>query len=392
LPTTYVIIPAAGQGRRMGGPIAKQFLPIHDIPLLVWTVRAFTTHPDISGIVVAVAPDTVEHVRALLTHYQCMERVRLVIGGDNRQTSVANAVQVLPVECDVVLVHDAARPVVSAELISRVAAAAVHGCVSAAVPMQETVKVVDGDTVQRTLDRSQLWSIQTPQGFPRSVLAQAHQTMGNGQLFTDDCALAEALGHTVRIVQGDPQNLKVTTPADLPIVELFLAPQEEPPTFPGVGMGYDVHRLVEGRALVLGGVTIPYQYGLLGHSDADVLLHAVMDALLGAAGLGDIGHHFPDSKPEYAGASSLVLLLQVYKLLSERCLQPCGVDVVLIAEKPKIAPYVQQMRVNIATALSLPPSAVNVKATTNEAMGFVGRKEGMAAQAVARVRRVRESK
>jgi 2-C-methyl-D-erythritol 4-phosphate cytidylyltransferase/2-C-methyl-D-erythritol 2,4-cyclodiphosphate synthase len=385
LPSTYVIIPAAGQGRRMGGPIAKQFLPVHGTPLLVWTVRAFAEHPAIDGIVIAVAPDTVEHVRALLHDSRYAEKVRLVVGGDERQASVANAVRALPASCDVVLVHDAVRPCVSAELIGRVADAAKQGCATAALPMQETVKVVEAGVVKQTLDRSRLWSVQTPQGFPRAVLAQAHETMSKNLSFTDDCSLVEALGHPVRIVQGDPRNLKVTTPADLPIVELYLASKTASSRFPGVGMGYDVHRLVEGRPLVLGGVTIPYQWGLLGHSDADVLLHAVMDALLGAAGLGDIGQHFPDTDPDYAGAVSMDLLHKVDELLRRRGLQPDGVDAVLTAERPKIAPYIPQMRANMAKALQLPLEAVNVKATTSEGMGFVGRCEGMAAQAVARV-------
>lgn len=384
--STYVIIPAAGQGKRMGGRHAKQYLELRGVPILVWTVRAFQAHPQVAGLVVAVPPGDEARVAALLTQHGCATGVQVVAGGSDRQASVAAALSALPADCDVVLVHDAARPLVSRDVIDRVIAAAGNGPVTAAVPVHETIKRVNGDLVEETLDRSTLWSIQTPQGFPRALLDAAHQAAGTERA-TDDCVLVERLGVNVRVVPGAPENIKITTPADLPVAALWLEEKckTAKPSCPGIGLGYDVHRLVAGRALVLGGVPIAYEYGLLGHSDADVLLHAVMDALLGAAGLGDIGQHFPDHDPAYAGISSLLLLQRVADLLAVRNLRPCGVDVVLIAQKPRIAPYTQAMRANIAGVLQLPVEAVNVKATTNEKLGFVGREEGIAAQAVARV-------
>lgn len=378
----HAIIPAAGQGRRMGAPHPKQYLKVRGKPLLVWTVQALTAHPRVAGGVVVVPAGDESLVQSLFQKYGCHGQMQVVAGGLDRRASVAAGLDALPNDCDVVLVHDGARPLVSPEVIERVADAARSGAVTAALPVHETVKSVEDGVVLQTIDRSQLWSIQTPQGFPRELLARAHALPDDGEA-TDDCALVERLGETVRVVMGAPENMKVTTPADLPLAELWLAQKEVGPSCPGMGLGYDVHRLVSGRPLVLGGVEIPYEYGLLGHSDADVLAHACMDALLGAAGLGDIGQHFPDHDPLYARVSSLVLLRQVIVKLDHLDLRVGGIDAVVVAEKPRLAEHIPAMRTRLAEAMGVTAACVNVKATTNERLGYLGRQEAIAAQAVA---------
>jgi len=335
-------------------------------------------------VLVVPAGDEV-FVQSLLKEHHVRGHIRVVAGGENRRASVAAGLTALPDDCDIVLVHDGARPLVSSKVIERVADAARSGAVTAAWPIHETVKRVIEEAVVQTVDRSQLWSVQTPQGFPRELLTRAHAA-SDGEEATDDCTLVEQLGETVRVVLGAPENIKITTPADLRFAERWLAANEpvaDDVECPRMGIGYDVHRLMPERPLILGGVEIPYELGLLGHSDADVLTHACIDALLGAAGWGDIGQHFPDNDPLYAGASSIGLLRQVVSGLSQRHLRVGGVDAVVVAEKPRLAEHIPLMRARLAEAMDIPSARVNIKATTNEGLGFPGRQEGIAAQAVA---------
>lgn len=383
--STFAIVPAAGRGRRLGASEPKQYLKIDGIPLLVRTLQALAAFPSLAGFVIAVPPGDERRVEALLQEHGFAHRARVVAGGQDRQASVAVALAALPAECDVVLVHDAARPLVPMQVVADVAAAARDGAVTAAVPVQDTVKAVEAGVVVRTLDRSGLWAVQTPQGFPRKLITRAHIEARNERA-TDDCALVERLGEPVRVVMGAAENIKITTPADLKLAKVWLQQENASRSFPRIGLGYDVHRLVAGRPLVLGGVEIAHERGLLGHSDADVLVHACIDALLGAGGLGDIGQHFPDSDPTYAGVSSLVLLRQVVAELQAANLTVGGIDAVIIAEKPRVAHYIPTMRAHIADAAGVPATCVNVKATTNEQLGFLGRREGIAAQAVAWVK------
>ena len=256
-----------------------------------------------------------------------------------------------------------------------------------AIPVKDTVKEREeagawGLQRVRTLDRSRLIAVQTPQIFRRQTLLEAHRYAKEHHLTgTDDASLAEAMGEKVVILQGDERNHKVTTMDDVPVLEFYMTGPSEH----RVGSGYDVHPLVSGRKLILGGVEIPYEKGLDGHSDADVLVHAVMDALLGAAGLKDIGTYFPDTDAAFKNISSLILLRKVRQILIENSCRVINVDVTLLAQQPKIKPYVAQMTANLADALQIDPSAVCVKATTTEHLGFVGRQEGMAAQAAAMV-------
>ena len=317
----------------------------------------------------------------------------VVAGGQTRQESVAIGLFTLGGDPDdLILVHDGARPLVTSEVITRcIDGARRWGNAVAALPVADTLKAVDGagddaPTVTRTIDREGLWAVQTPQTFSVHALYAAHTSARDeGWTGTDEASLVERFGDTpVHLVLGDPQNFKITRPDDLRLASSVLrgrGAEAAPPM--RIGFGYDIHRLTEGRPLVLGGVPIPSPRGLDGHSDADVLLHALCDALLGAAGLPDIGHLFPNTDPAYKDADSLSLLREVVRRLSELGYGVGNVDLTLLAEAPKIAPFIPQMRAAIADCLLVRPSQVGIKATTNEGLGALGRGEGMAAHAVA---------
>ncbi|MGI4790021.1 MAG: 2-C-methyl-D-erythritol 4-phosphate cytidylyltransferase [Janthinobacterium lividum] len=386
----YVLIPAAGRAARFsaeGVSGNKVFSLLGGKPLLYWTAQAFASHPDIDGIVVVAGPEEVSRCRESLAG---IDKVFAVVsGGQTRQASVAIGLFALGGDPDdLILVHDAARPLVSADIIDRcIAGARQWGNAVAALPVSDTLKAVD-DTlaVQRTVDREGLWAMQTPQAFRLDTLFQAHiAARDTGWTGTDEAALVEQFSEEpVHLVLGDPSNLKVTRPEDLPLAEaIWQSRQSAAPPQTRIGFGYDIHPLTEGRKLMLGGVEVPSSRGLDGHSDADVLLHALCDALLGAAGLPDIGHLFPNTDDAYKGISSLALLREVVRRLHAENYAVGNVDMTLIAEAPKIAPYVAQMRSVIAEALLVEPSRVGIKATTNEQLGSLGRGEGIAAHAVA---------
>jgi 2-C-methyl-D-erythritol 4-phosphate cytidylyltransferase/2-C-methyl-D-erythritol 2,4-cyclodiphosphate synthase len=266
-------------------------------------------------------------------------------------------------------------------VIEAVVAGGARGAVVPVVPVPDTVKRVDAGAVVATLDRSVLGLVQTPQGFARSVLVDALAALGDADV-TDDAQAVELAGGHVVVVEGEPGNVKVTSPSDLEIARLRVAASVGLGASVRVGIGYDLHRLVPGRRLVLCGVEIPFEKGLEGHSDADVATHAVMDALLGAVAAGDIGQHFPPGDPEYKDISSLVLLDRVVEIVRSRAFAVRFVDVVIVAEKPKLAPFVPQMRAMLARVLGVPVDAVSVKATTTEGMGPEGTGEAISARAV----------
>ena len=288
---------------------------------------------------------------------------------------------------EIIVVHDAARPLCSSDLIIRtVEAASRFGAAIAALPAQDTVKQrAGGDDrfVGRTLARQQIVLAQTPQAFRRAVLAEAIQLGRNGEAATDEAVLAERAGHRVAIVEGDPRNIKITTERDLSIAKRLL---EDTMSTGRIGIGYDLHRLVEGRPLVLGGIRIPHDRGLDGHSDADAVCHAATDAILGAVAAGDIGRHFPDTDPRWAGASSIDLLRAVADLVRTRGFTVVNLDVVVVAEEPKIGPHADRMRESVAAAVGIDPDAVSIKGKTNEGMDATGRGEAIATHAVAMVR------
>ncbi len=358
---TNVLILAGGSSSRMNG-INKQFALIGGIPVIIKSILAFEHCPLVSDIIAAVRECDADRLAALCGEYGITKLKKTVPGGDTRTESARRAFAECD-DCDIIIVHDGARPYVSAALIERVInAAAAHGAAIPALPLKDTVKFTDEKGFSAgTPDRAALRAVQTPQAF---LCSQYREMMLSGKDATDDAGLAEMLGMPVFLTEGDPRNIKITTPDDLP---------KEKNSMFRIGHGYDVHLLTEGRKLIIGGVDIPFDLGLLGHSDADVLVHAVMDAMLGALALGDIGRHFPDNDPQYKGADSIGLLRRVTEMIHERGYSVSNLDCTINAEKPKLAPYTAQMRSNIAAACGCSESQVSVKATTEEGLGLAGK-------------------
>jgi 2-C-methyl-D-erythritol 4-phosphate cytidylyltransferase/2-C-methyl-D-erythritol 2,4-cyclodiphosphate synthase len=375
-----VIVAAGGSGTRLGAGTPKQLLDIGGQSMLVRTVGAFAGHPRVSEIVVVLP--TANMGEAISS----TKPVHIVAGGARRQDSVAHGFARVSPDAEIVLVHDAARPFVSAALIDRtIEAAAIHGAVIPALDVKDTVKRIKANRlIVETLPRDAIVLAQTPQAFRRHVLAAAIAAGRPDIEATDEAMLAERAGHPVYVVGGDPRNVKITTPDDLDAARR----QSAPARTGRAGTGYDLHRLVEGRALILGGVTIPSTKGALGYSDADVVCHAVTDAVLGAVGLGDIGRHFPDTDPEWKNASSVDLLRRAVALVRDAGYEVGNVDVTVILETPKIKDHVDAMRANIASALGVDASRVSVKGKTNEGVDAIGRGEAIAAHAIALLRRV----
>ena len=380
--TISAVLVAAGSSTRMG--FDKLSFDLGGETVLHRSIRAFDQCPQIGEIVLVAGKN-----RAFVEQQAvgCTKPVQIVAGGATRAESAKNGV--LAAHGELVAVHDAARPFVSPAVIAAVLEAAARcGAAAPAVPVKDTIKQAvpgDGKTVpeaclvRSTPDRSTLYAVQTPQCFDRTQYLAALQELDaeKARLVTDDCSLFELTGRSVQLTQGDYANLKITTREDLP------RPVQKEETRMRIGHGYDVHRLVEGRKLILGGVEIPFEKGLLGHSDADVLAHAVMDAVLGAAALGDIGQHFPDNDPAYVGADSLELARHVARILSEHGYRVENIDATILCQRPKLAPHIPAMRANLAAAFGLPVDAVSVKATTEEHLGFTGEGLGIAAHAVA---------
>ena len=382
--STALIIAAAGNSSRMGAGVDKQFVMLAGKPVLWHTVNAFAQLTQIRQMLVTVSPGNADRVSALLQQMGVGIPWQVVAGGAERQDSVRNALELVSPSVELVMVHDGARPFVESSCVLKsMQTAAETGAAVVAVPVKDTIKCSDAaGNVEQTLDRSRLWQVQTPQTFRRELLIKAHeQAAVAGVVATDDAALVEWAGGSVNLVRGSYYNFKVTTPEDLVLAEAVAA-ERSGRRMQRVGFGYDVHQFVAGRPLMLGGVEVPHDRGLEGHSDADVLLHAISDALLGAAGLGDIGKHFPDTDPLYKGISSLLLLREVCRKLNEAGYKTQNLDAVIAAQEPKLAPFIARMNETIAAALDISVAQVNVKATTTERLGFVGRKEGIAAQAV----------
>ena len=370
------IIAAAGAGRRLGADRPKQLLEIGGRTMLEHSTSAFLGHPRVSDVI-AVLPDAM-----------AIPGVRVVTGGARRQDSVANGFDAVPADADVVLIHDAARPFVTADLISRtIDAAATHGAAIAALQSRDTVKRVSRDgVITGTISRDEIYLAQTPQGFRRDVLARAIAVGRSGVEATDEAMLAERAGVKVHVVDGDPGNVKITTEADLAAARSRTQAMGKPARTGRAGTGYDLHRLVEGRSLVIGGVTIPSERGALGHSDADVVCHAATDAILGAAGLGDIGRHFPDDDPRWKDANSLALLAQATAMVAREGYEVGNLDVTVVLERPKIKDNIDEMRARVARAIGIDASRVSIKGKTNEGVDAIGRGEAIAAHAVALVR------
>lgn len=389
------IVAAGGQGQRLGGDQPKQFLAIDGRSLLQRSIEALLGTGLVSDVVV-VAP--AEHVdRIAGAPWLDRARVRVVAGGARRQDSVASGFDAVTPDADIVLVHDAARPFVSRDVVARAIDAAVaHGAAIAAVRARDTVKraapAAGREIVAGTLPRDEIFLAQTPQAFRRDVLEAAIRLGRQGTEATDEAALAELAGHPVTLVEGDILNMKITTEADLRLARALAAAERNAgagtaPAGAGtaarVGTGYDLHRFVPGRPLVLGGVRIASDVGLAGHSDADAIAHALTDAVLGAAALGDIGRLFPDSDARWKDADSLMMLREAVARVREAGYAIANVDVTVVAERPKIGPHRDEIRASLARALGIDPERVSVKGKTNEGVGALGRGEALAVHAVA---------
>lgn len=375
------IVVAAGRSARMGE--AKQWIDLQGIPVLGHTLLAFEGVPCVATVVVVVREEDLARTQALCTRLELKKISAVTAGGDTRQQSVAAGLKAVPAGCSLVAVHDGARPFVTPALIGRVAElAALTGAAAAAVRVKDTIKKAgENGVVLETPDRRGLWSVQTPQIFHRELYRQAlADAVRTGRDYTDDCQLMEAAGHPVHLCESDYGNIKITTPEDIVLARAMMA--ERAGMAMRIGHGYDVHRLAPGRPLIIGGVTIPYEKGLDGHSDADVLLHAVMDALLGAAAMGDIGAWFPDTDERFSGADSRVLLDETVRMIREKGYRVGNIDATILAQEPKMKPHIPAMRRCIASAASIPEEQVSVKATTEEGLGFTGEKQGIAAHAV----------
>jgi 2-C-methyl-D-erythritol 4-phosphate cytidylyltransferase/2-C-methyl-D-erythritol 2,4-cyclodiphosphate synthase len=386
MPSAAVIIPAAGSGARMGLDYPKQYHYLAGVPILIHTIRAFTNIPSVSRIIVVVPPDRLADSQQLLTEYNlsCLT-ITLAGGGRRRQDSVLAGLECLTDATEIVLVHDGARPLIKPELIQRCLEAAwQHGAAIAAIPVKDTLKKSHRDqTIAATIDRRGLWQAQTPQAASLSLFKQAYAALGNKDV-TDEAALLEQAGIPVTLIEGSETNIKITRPEDLILAEKIMRPYSPSAIVPvmRIGHGYDAHRLVAGRKLILAGVTIPHSQGLAGHSDADVVTHALCDAVLGAIGAGDIGQHFPDSDQCFKDIYSITLLQQVIKLAFDKGFVIANADITIICQAPKLAPYREDMRLALANACQAGIDQINLKATTTEKMGFTGREEGISCHAV----------
>jgi 2-C-methyl-D-erythritol 4-phosphate cytidylyltransferase/2-C-methyl-D-erythritol 2,4-cyclodiphosphate synthase len=362
----------------MGASAPKQFLDLNGRSILQRSVAAFDAHPSINRIVVVLAPEMVASAADLVgaTSKPCA----MVAGGARRQDSVAAGVNALSADIDVVLIHDAARPFADAALIDRVlAGVAEAGASVPATRVRDTVKRVPagGDQIAATVPREELWLAQTPQGFRRQILEASMARANVDVAATDDGMVVEMAGHPVKIVQGDERNVKITTPEDLAAARAATSPGSR------VGTGYDLHRLVAGRLLVLAGVVIPFDKGPDGHSDGDVVCHALIDAMLGAAGAGDIGRHFPNNDPAWKDAAGLDLLARAVAIVSAAGWSVSNADITVVLERPKLAPHIQAICQKLAAVLGVAADRVSVKGKTNEGVDAVGRGEAIASHAVA---------
>jgi 2-C-methyl-D-erythritol 4-phosphate cytidylyltransferase/2-C-methyl-D-erythritol 2,4-cyclodiphosphate synthase len=380
---TTALIVAAGSGTRFGSPIPKQYQDIGGMPILRRSVLAFLNHPLVSDVQIVYSPQHRDLYDRAVAGLGLPEPVK---GGATRQDSVRLGLEALAETSPApsfVMIHDAARPLIDTQTITAVRKAldSAQGAI-AAKPLVDTLKRGKGQIITDTIDRANLWQAHTPQAFHFESILAAHKA-AIGQQLTDDAAVAEKAGMTVTLVPSNPDNMKITNPDDLGRAARLLGQ-----TYGDIrtGLGFDVHRLVKGEVIHLGGLAIPHDMTLEGHSDADVILHALTDALLGTMAAGDIGTHFPPSDPQWKGADSAIFVRQVVQMINERGGMISNADVVVMCEQPRLGPHREAMQKRLANLLEINPDRVSVKATTTERLGFTGRGEGIAAQAVATVR------
>ncbi|MGB4058290.1 MAG: 2-C-methyl-D-erythritol 4-phosphate cytidylyltransferase, partial [Alphaproteobacteria bacterium] len=374
----HVLIAAAGQGDRFGGSLPKQYSLLHGKSLLRHTLDAFIHHIKPASLRVIINPEHSELYHAAVTGLSLPEPI---YGSNERKSSVYNGLSSISdaKDDDIILVHDAVRPLIApAEITTVIAKALETGAASLACPVTDTLRNTSGETISR----DGLWAVQTPQAFRYDLLKKAHLSSLQA---TDDAGLVIALGHPVAMVKGSRSNIKITFPDDMIMAERLMTKNYTVRT----GLGFDVHAFEKSdknRPLMLGGIKVDHPFGLAGHSDADVALHAITDALLGALAEGDIGQHFPPSNPDYKNLASDIFLKRARAIADEKSAMIQNIDLTIICESPKIGPYREAMQTRIAEILGLSPAQVGVKATTTEQLGFTGRGEGIAAQAIATVK------
>jgi 2-C-methyl-D-erythritol 4-phosphate cytidylyltransferase/2-C-methyl-D-erythritol 2,4-cyclodiphosphate synthase len=391
------VIAAGGTGTRMNASVPKQFLEIGGKPLFIHTIERISSLEEVIQIILALPEEHIPAATAILSRQAVRGGVQCVAGGSNRQESVHRGVRHVHAAADVIMVHDAVRPVCDRDTMRRVLDAAwKKGAAVPGLPATETIQRVSRKgRVLATPPREELYAIQTPQAFHSSILRSALDRAGaEGFVGTDESSVVRWAGHPVVVVPGSPDNIKITHPMDLEIAERLISGNSRikdgadmSESTLRIGQGIDFHRLVEGRKLILGGVEIPFERGLEGHSDADVLAHAICDALLGAAAMGDIGQHFPDTDPAHRNRSSLEFLREVRTKIEAAGWIVQNVDATMLAQRPKLIPHAPAMKKHIAEALGLSIAAVSVKATTTEGMNAEGRGEGISAQAIALLRK-----
>lgn len=386
------VIAAGGTGSRLGKDVPKQFLELAGKPILLHTLEGILSLPEVRQVVIALPIKHIPPARKLLERQKWRAAIQCIGGGPSRQESVRRGVTRVKSEIDLILVHDAVRPLCDLATMQRVVDAAWEkGGAVPALPATETIQRVSSrGRILQSPPREELYAIQTPQGFHaailRSALARASKSGFEG---TDESSVVRWAGYPVCVVPGSPDNIKITRPSDLRIAETLLSGSQQPASARAihhntvrVGHGIDYHRLLEGRRLILGGLEVPFEKGLDGHSDADVLSHAICDAILGAAALGDLGRHFPPD-PAQRNRSSLEFLGEIRTKIDRAGWTIQNIDATLLAERPRLAPFIEAMRSNIAGALGISAAQVSIKATTTEGMNAEGRGEGITAQAVA---------
>lgn len=377
------IVVAGGSGRRMGGEMPKQFLLLGGRSILDRSVFAAAACPAVDGIVLALPFPSPPGLKE--TYRGAAKVIAVVEGGEERQDSVRNALEAVPAEAEIILVHDAVRPFLSGDLVSRcVELAREHGAVVPVLPIRDTIKEWHaGARSLVTVDRAKLMRVQTPQGFRAPILREAYRkAVEEGFAGTDDASIVERAGHPVVPFPGSEENLKITVPEEYRMAAGLL---REEPDF-RIGIGGDAHPLAAGRELRLGGIRVEHDRGLVGHSDGDVLLHAVADAVYGALGDRDIGHHFPPGVPETEGISSRAIIAHARSRMIDKGFGLVGLDAVVVCEEPRIGPLAPAIRASIAGMFSIPEDRVSLKGKTTEGMGFEGRREGISAWAVALLR------
>lgn len=378
-----VIIVAGGSGTRFGDTLPKQYHKIHGLPVLRHTIQKFSDHPAVQQIQVVIAEgfedlydEAVSGIKKLLPP---------VIGGTTRQASVYNALSALSLAAhDIVLIHDAARPCVDVKSIHAILdILKTHPAASLATAVSDTLRHSDKGTFTDVVNRDGLYAMQTPQGFHFGVIRSAHEKY-KGQNFTDDTSLVTEMDVPVSIVMGTHENIKITTPEDMMLATKYLSPSTQ--LIPRTGLGFDVHAFGDTADMIrIGGNDIPHTHKLKGHSDADVLLHAITDALYGTIADGDIGSHFPPSNPAYKGKDSAFFLEEAVKAVRAKGGRIVHIDSVIMCEAPKIGPHRASIQNRVADIIGIAPSRVSIKATTTEELGFTGRREGIAAQAIVTV-------